>query len=247
MYEFNKLASIYKVSVDYGLPDGSQTVYRSHVRIKAKRERKTDFLFTVLNRQDVTINNHTPTQTMDLLMLKLGDALYPLELSAGENGRLIDIENFEQIRKRWHEISALLLKENFTLPFEKYIHISRQNMNDLSSFRKAISRDSFIKYYFLPLGAEYIELECENFPVKGKTLSCMAVKDRRQSMAYYFVPLYDGDYSIYGQLKYQRGEYGELIHIDVDYNMVTADGECYHRGIVISTNMGDHHVSCSIF
>jgi hypothetical protein len=172
MYKFRKLTGKYRMEVTNTSPGRKGSKYSSVVELSASYQNMENYyLFEIRSRNEALLDSNPPGELMDLLMLRLSSAYYPMRLKVSAEGELMDICGFDGIRERWEREADAVLKESPCLAYQQYINRMKDNMGDKSSFLQVLQRDSFVQFYFAG-EKEAWDIACCNFPGNGMTSYC---------------------------------------------------------------------------
>ena len=102
-----------------------------------------DFIFK--NRTEAMINGQPVENSADLMMLKLGDAIFPLNQRKSARDPKLRIENAPAIIKRWDLCSQGYLSGKNAERIRKYIQMSRNNLTSPANLLKSVLSNSVIQ------------------------------------------------------------------------------------------------------
>ena len=243
MYKFRVLEAFYDLDIVLIYPDFMRERYhcREHVIVHYSREQNT-FSFDMIDRRDIQINGKAPEETVDQMMIELGDALYPFSLQISPDGEILKVYSFEEIRGRWFKKAKELLNKNRISPFKKYLQISQRNMKTEETFRKTLMKNSFFKFYFLPGNAESFLHEVHHFPQRSDTTlflfetskSGMAESENQSFTAQTIFP---EEKATTGRLNRRFTELHDLEILQAVLKWENAEGMPYRKVITIRTDM----------
>lgn len=97
------------------------------------------------NRTDSLINGLPIGNSADLMMLKLGDTIFPLYLRRAKDYSDICIKNHEQILERWDTCSQGYLSHNTDNVISRYIRESRKNLVEPIRLLQSVLSNSAIQ------------------------------------------------------------------------------------------------------
>lgn len=248
MYKFKSLKSRYSITIHYRLPDYTETEYKSKMVVEAKKE-KDNYLFTLTDRLDVTLNNNEPEKVMDYLMMQLGNSLYPLELNVSPVGEFGSIQNFENVRDNWNKKAGDLLKNNPTDAFKKYIEMSGRNFVNERRLKKVLCRDTFIQLYFQAWGGKMLEIDCFNFPSQSRKTTYFAQHRGDNTACYDLMPAFleKNMKGAGGILDYKLSDAGEIEWVKAEFYLLTPTSEIYKKGVTIEADKEHHRVKTGFF
>jgi len=239
MFTFRNLEDSYIIYMRHILPDDRFHSYGAKIDVIAHREHAGHYSFALVRRHDVRIDEKEPENASDMVVKEIGDCLYPIKLSVISTGKIIQIDNFEEIKERWQEKHTELLKMYSSFELEQYIKASEKNMKDKQSLLSVLKRDAFIQFYFLPVEDETITFNLHNFPVHGLNMMYYAIKDFKYSAsnqeAYSVVPaaIMDGD-KTNGTLLCQYSRNGDFSDLTLRVYLLKKDNVTYRRQVKLS-------------
>ncbi|WP_455593520.1 hypothetical protein [Bacteroides sp.] len=170
MYHFRKLSGCYIINVSTAYPNGVESTYSAQIQLSANYQFvDASYKFELTSRHNVLLNNTPITKNADILMKRLSDTYYPMKLKVSVNGNIIDVLNFDDIKKRWQDETSKIIAETSCIAFEQYIDSVKPTMQQKEKFLEAIKRDSFIQLYFMNF-EDTLSVSCYNFPANGEVL-----------------------------------------------------------------------------
>ena len=123
-----------------------------HYKIKVKRTAQ----FLEIIKEKTYINNQEINQTIEQLFEKAEQVLYPLQIITDEKGRLFQIINSEEIKKRWEKDCKPKLEDYYkSETAENIISKLDQSFEDLNEKKELLERNLFYKLFFQPLYTSY--------------------------------------------------------------------------------------------
>ncbi len=105
-YNFDNINVAYDFLSRTTFVTGEQFIYEKQDKISARRDGDM-FHFTMLGSEDEKINGEEINDSYRIT-LDYGKALYPLTLKISDDGKLLDIEDLDDVRKQWGEKSEKL-------------------------------------------------------------------------------------------------------------------------------------------
>lgn len=241
MYNLNKIHAIYSIAI-YTISPNRSKMYNSKLSFHTKRKREF-YELTLEKRFDTLIDNKIPEQVMDNLMLDLGNVLYPIEMKVDFTGKICEVINFHEIKERWYRHSEELLNKNYTIEFQKYLEFSKYNFKNESCFIVAILRDTLLEALLLPLGSEYIETNCVNFPFFSKKITYVGVRNVENGCAYQLLPAFKEESleAVKGDLEYKKNKDGVIEYMKILYNSMDKNSQSYKKYIEIRLELDNYH------
>lgn len=221
-------------------PDYTREQYhcREHVIVHYRRE-PNRYLFEFVDRKDILIDGKAPEEIMDQLMIEMGDTLYPLCLYVNHNGEILKVSCFEEVRDRWIKKTGELMQKHDTAPFKKYVQTAQRNMKTEEAFRKALTKNSFFKFYFLPDRAESFMHEVHHFPGRSDMTLFLFERNRKgmtengESLSYTARSVFPEKTEISGLLNRRFSESGDLELLKVELNWEDTEGMPYRKTITL--------------
>jgi len=240
MYRFKNLEDSYKIYVRHSLPDDTYNSYSAKIDLTAHKTEKGDYLFTLLNRHDVLVDDERPEQASDVVLTEIGDSFYPIILSVSQERKIISVENFDEIKERWEKKREELLKKYPTFELEQHFKASGKNMNDKDSFYKVLQRDAFIQFYFLPVENDVMTFDLHNFPKHGYKMMYYGIKNKKESTPEtenYLVSPAFGNSEIKhtdGTLSCHQSKEGDYESMELMVNLLMDEYTYYRRKVTLS-------------
>ncbi|NDV70006.1 hypothetical protein [Dysgonomonas sp. 25] len=120
-----------------------------HVSIKWIEKQEDVFLLEINKLYETyKINKQKPDLVADELAIKVASVLYPLELAVTRKDGIIDINNVEEIQKRWDKTKEEILNYNEGEIVEKYISLNEKVLKDEDALLNSLRNDWFLHAYF---------------------------------------------------------------------------------------------------
>ena len=240
MFTFKNIEDTYNINVKDFMPDNTNHTYSAKMDVYAYRKDREHYIFKLLRRHDVLINEEKPEQTSDMVMLEIGDSLYPIELSVTQEGIIMAIENFSEIKERWTDKRNELLKKYPTEAFEHYLKTSENNMKDQQDFLQILQRDPFIQFYFMSVHRDTVIFVLRHFPFHGYHVDYYGIKYKEQSIPtekrYAVVPTSEVAHVrlTNGSLFIRQTKEGDNECVELNINLLMDDQTIYSRNILLS-------------
>ena len=221
LYQFKRLKSVYSVSISREHP-GKSSSYSCNVYISATIKRGVR-LITFEKRDNLLLDGKDPGQSVDIIMKRLGDSLYPITFKVSGAGNIIGLENSEDIQSRWLAQSEQILdKVNHAPVIKRYIDASWLNVKEKLKLQNAILKDSFIRLYLTAYGKK-IGFVAYNFPEQGDSsgfnLRMVGYEGDRVLLS---------DTQQESKFSYNRSEYGDLLSLSCALKRVDNEGVVHH-------------------
>ena len=121
---------------------------KQQTSVVCKQQTKEGFLFEIDRMSKTFVNDLECNLIADELAEKVAKVIYPLTILVSNEGRYIDIVNFEKIQKRWKITYAEILEEYEGDWVEKYLALSQQTLKYKNVFRQSLAKDWFLCSYF---------------------------------------------------------------------------------------------------
>jgi hypothetical protein len=146
-----------RYGVLYTIENGEETTtIKQQINVKWKGRSKNNFYFFEVDRIGSVYINDTPADTMaQEIAEKTAAALYPLEVIVDENGKWVDINNFNEILERWQVTKKQIQKYYKGEQVEKYFSIYDRNLEDGDTLYLSLSKDWFLNTFFNGIHVEY--------------------------------------------------------------------------------------------
>jgi len=115
------------------------------------------------------INEEEVNEMADLLAYKASKVLYPLYISADENGKMYSVENTQEYAKRWNTVKEEIEKEYEGEIVEEYCRKTEKVLSEPELLTELMKKDYFLRTWFFGIyrkyGKDYETTENETFPV----------------------------------------------------------------------------------
>lgn len=162
MYDFKRFDTTYSVKILKEDSLSASNSFECYMEVSIIRTLAGNYDFIFKKRSKVLINECAVENSADLMMLKLGDTIFPLNLRKSSENSKLSVEGQNQIIERWDMCSQNYLSENDTSTVVQYIKMSRNNITDKACLLKSILSNSAIQIITL--------LEHEKFEYKSHNL-----------------------------------------------------------------------------
>jgi len=240
MYRFKNLEDSYKIYVRHSLPDDTYNSYSAKIDLTAHKTEKGDYLFTLLSRHDVMVDDDKPGHASDVVLTEIGDIFYPIILSVSQTRKITGVENFDEIKERWEKKRDELLKKYPTFELEQHFKASEKNMKDKDSFYEVLQRDAFIQFYFLPVEKDVMTFDLHNFPKHGYKMMYYGIKNKKESTpeceSYPVSPAfgYSNIKKTDGTLTCSQTKEGDYENMELMVNLLMDEYTYYRRKVILS-------------
>lgn len=242
MYNFKNLEACYDLDIEFEYPDLHVKQFHCREQVRARYEKEYDrYRFVLDGKENIMLNNKVPEEIMDQLMIEIGMALYPIELLTNPYGKMLRIDNFDLIRRRWKNKSDALIKEQNSPPFTKYIEISSRHVKDENTFWEAIGKNTFIKLFFIPFGVDNFVFTFADFPERGNLMIFNCKKEAKcieNGYQFSYTPklLFPLDYLCDAKLQAYYSEAGDLLLLQAIFDMEDSEGNRSSKKITIRSD-----------
>jgi len=242
MFDFRLLDTFYDIDILLEYPDYRHTRYQCREHLVARYNKETDlYSFRLEGREGVLINQETPSEVMDLLMIEAGNLLYPLSLAVSLKGDILHVENFEEVQASWLTKAQQLAGEHPTHHFRRYLEIASRNMKTEDKLREALLRNSFVSLVVKPLDTAGFMFSFNDFPSKGMiaTYHCSESRTNKTNgivMEYTAILVAPMDYEGDGYIRYTFSEYNDIEEVDARFDLMDTEGQKSVKYISIRTD-----------
>ena len=107
-----------------------------------------DFIFEIDKISKTYINDEETTNIADELAEKTSKVLYPLEIIVAKEGNWSEINNYNEITKRWEKVKEKILDEYEGKWVENYLQNNKETLEDKGILERALRKDWFLASYF---------------------------------------------------------------------------------------------------
>lgn len=168
MYRFDNFISLsYEFCTCVTHEDGCKTTFRKVEHIDARKD-NSGFLFTFNGSSDETIDGKE-LEDWSEIFLKFGKALYPYTLKVSEDGKLLAVQNFEELRNSWmKKRSALVEYYEYNSHVKDVSYSYMQSLNSEKTFLSILRRNAFFHLLFWQDNKLSQEVELQDFPTPNK-------------------------------------------------------------------------------
>lgn len=164
MYRFKQIKAKYNFVSEVVKPSGERSVYSKTELVDALPNLVEGLNFFLKGSADVLIDGLGP-ENFDLIMHRLGQSLYPIELNVLKTGKIKRVKNFAEIQKRWgKECESILATHKNAYWVGRYINMTSKNICSEVSFLETLCRNNFIQLFFMEEGAVKQQVELWAFP-----------------------------------------------------------------------------------
>lgn len=249
MFDFKLLDTFYEVDIILEYPDYRHTTYHCREHLIARYNKEKDiYSFRIDGRENILINNESPVEVMDMLMVEIGNYLYPVCFEVSSRGEILQVENYEEIKRNWFRKVQKLLDNHYTPHFRQYLKIASRNLKNELKLREALVRNSFVKLVLKPLDDISFSFSFKGFPLKGMTFDYLCrVKHRNKIngiVSYYEAKLNSfSEYQGEGYIKYTFSELNDIEEIDARFDLIDAKEQKWVKRISIKTDKKERSVS----
>lgn len=224
LYTFKQLQSKYSLSVSRG-HKGYSSVYVCNVPVSAMAKGEFVF-FTFEKREGLLLDGQVPRQPVDKIMWQLGDSLYPFTFKVSVEGKIIGLENVQDIQGRWSAQATNILKETGgSTAVGRYVSAARRNVTDSGKLQRSLLKDSFVNLFLSTYGTGMV-FTANNFPYPGGHHNYELVSNEEAEYGKTVMSDIHGN----GGLVYNRSVQGELLELDANFSLQDEKG--LHRFMV---------------
>lgn len=161
MYNFKRFDTTYSVKIFREDTETISSCFDCRMEVSIVRTLAGNYDFISKKRSEVLINGCPVKNRADLIMLKLGDTLFPLNMRKSSENFKLRVENKNQIVERWDKCSQSYLSKDNADTVVQYIHMSRNSITNEACLLKSILRNSTIQIITL-IGHEKFEFKSYN-------------------------------------------------------------------------------------
>lgn len=180
----------------------SGEVYRCHLKVTnvfpdytfSTYEGETNIsIFTDDENYHLLLSSRTSSvynpkeSTADQILIELGECMFPISLKIDNHGKLLEVENFEEIKKRRIHKSEEIAKVYPIAELKKYLKISMLNLRNEECFRKKFESNLFLQILTNSLfPKKSFIIRFDNFPTTNKCnyFLCKAIDSDLKSVKY---------------------------------------------------------------
>lgn len=162
MYKFKQFHTSYSTMIVKKDAVSDSTSFGCCINVSIIRTLGGDYDFIFRDRTEATLNGQPIENGADLMMLELGNAIFPLNLRKSADEPKLRIENASAIINRWDLCSQSYLAGENAEKIRKYIQTSRNNLTNPTNLLKSVLGNSVIQIITL--------IEPERFGFKAYNL-----------------------------------------------------------------------------
>lgn len=145
--------------------------YKTSVRW-LKSEKNLHY-FEIDRISNLFLNEEEVNEMADLLAYKTSKVLYPLQISVDEEGKLHDIENKDEFKKRWNSVKENVYSEYEGKTVDRYCQKIEDLLNRPEALFIYLKNDYFLRTLFfgiyLKFNKEYQTIITAGFPIIKNT------------------------------------------------------------------------------
>lgn len=131
-----------------------------HYQVNVKRNSE----FVEITKEKTYVNNQEIDQTVEQLFEKAEQALYPMQISTDQNGRLDHILNSKTIANNWKKDCEPKLRAYYqSITADEILQKLDVAFSNLDTKLELLNRNIFFKLFFLPIYQNYGNLLKEDF------------------------------------------------------------------------------------
>ncbi|MDR2145966.1 MAG: hypothetical protein LBE91_05870 [Tannerella sp.] len=256
MFHFRNLQDTYIVSVSHIFPDDRTATVMYKQDVLAHKVKKT-YRFELLQRHGMQIDGESPGDISEIIMMELGDSLYPLVLNVEEDGEILSIENFDEVRTRRSNKEKELNSKYQSFEFEQYLKAAKDNMKDEKTLRMGLGRDAFIQFYFRDTDRSDWYFHIFDFPFPDIQLMYYALRKKKPILHKDSIPVRmpEDNYEIHpafqltdvlrneGTVYCKRAVAGDIQEMKLYINLLKDDDTYYRRKITLSRDENTERIT----
>jgi len=108
-----------------------------------------------VSKNNYYTDNKRPENTIELLAIACAETFYPFKFTTSIDGRMVNLLNIEQIKKRF-ELHKPILKRDFIGGIaDKYIAVTESALNDPKQLKNIVSADVWLSMFFAAITGNY--------------------------------------------------------------------------------------------
>lgn len=170
MYRFKQIKARYSFVSEVIKPSGECSMYSKEEMVEVLPNLVEGLNFTLRGASHELIDG-VEVKDFDLIMSRLGQSLYPIELNVLKTGEIKRLKNFEDIQSRWNRKSKDVLQTNKNAYWvERYINMTSKNIRNEEHFMNALSRNNFIQLLFIDEATQKQRMVLSDFPFTGSNI-----------------------------------------------------------------------------
>lgn len=171
MYKFKQIKAKYNFFSEVIKPSGERSVFSKIEMVDVLPNRGEDLNFILKGSTDVLVDGHE-LEDFDLIMYRLGQSLYPIELVVLKTGKIKQVKNFAEIQNRWSkECKSILATHKNAYWVARYINMTSKNICSEVSFLETLGQNNFIQLFFMEQGTVKKHIEMSAFPCVNNHIS----------------------------------------------------------------------------
>lgn len=216
------LSAEYLVKNKYskGTDENSHSVFSCVFHLNVVHDDINNRYNYTIRRADVQIDGKPVKKLMDRIICEIGNSIYPISLVVTPQMQIIDVNNYEDIKKNWADCTKTLLKKYPSYAMSRYVKMSEKNILDKNSFIQSLYQDTFFNAYFRDIYTPMSEDEAcsilwRNFPKRQMSQTYLYQINSSEDKIILsgnimqIVPEQEG----YCTIEYKLGEKGEILDI----------------------------------
>lgn len=232
MYKFKQIKAKYNFVSEVVKPSGEHSVYSKTEIVEALPNLVEGLNFFLKGSTDVLIDGLGP-ENFDLIMHRLGQSLYPIELNVLKTGKIKRVKNFAEIQKRWgKECESILATHKNAYWVGRYINMTSKNICSEVSFLETLRQNNFIQLFFMEEGVVKQPVELCAFPFADNHIRVEFNLASSDGTEYHYKSeigkIDEKICSGYGDLKVAYTEKGQPVSV-LFQCMVEVAGEGYYK------------------
>jgi hypothetical protein len=171
MYKFKQIKAKYSFFSEVIKPSGERSVFSKIEMVDVLPNRGECLNFILKGSADVFVDGHEP-EDFDLIMYRLGQSLYPIELDVLKTGKIKQVKNFAEIQNRWSkECKSILATHKNAYWVVRYINMTSKNICSEVSFLEILGQNNFIQLFLMEQGKIKQHIELSAFPFANSHIS----------------------------------------------------------------------------
>ena len=145
-YDFDNINVAYDFLSRTTFVTGEQFVYEKQDKISARRD-GSDYIFTMLGSEDERVNGEEINDSYRI-PLDFGKAMYPLSLRVSDEGKLLDIVNFDGLKEQWEKKAKELDEYYGYAPVVLTLHRQYEDVLKDDPFVKVLANNMMYRLLF---------------------------------------------------------------------------------------------------
>ena len=237
MYKFKQIKAKYSFVSEVIKPSGERSVYSKTELVDVLPNLVEGLNFFLKGSTDVLVDGLEP-ENFNLIMCRLGQSLYPIELNVLKTGKIKQVKNYAEIQKRWNkECQSILATHKNAYWIERYINITSKNICSEVSFLETLRQNNFIQLFFMEAGAVKQHIELCAFPFADNHISAgFNLSSSNETEYYYQSEIGKIDERIcsgHGELRIRYTEKGQPGYIRFLYRIEVSGEGFYSKRMTI--------------